>query len=44
MVCGQVFGSELAPGESDMSVNVLLEGATITVGMEATLRAVTDSL
>jgi len=45
-VIGRVFASELAPGGSpDQSVNVPLEGVTITLdGMEQTVRAVTDTL
>ncbi|MCH8290641.1 Ig-like domain-containing protein [Candidatus Poribacteria bacterium] len=44
-VVGRVFASELAPGESNMSVNVPLQGVTITVdGMEDTLRTVTDEM
>ena len=44
-VCGRVFASELAPGDSSSSVNVPLEGVTITVdGAESTLFAVTDAM
>ncbi len=44
-VCGCVFASELAAGDSGMSVNVPLQGVTITVdGAEDTLRAVTDAM
>lgn len=43
VVCGRVFASELAPGDSNTSVNVPLEGVTITVdGKEDTLFSVTD--
>jgi RHS repeat-associated protein len=42
-VCGRVFASELAQGDDGASVNVPLEGVTITVdGMEEELFAVTD--
>jgi RHS repeat-associated protein len=42
-VCGRVFASELKPGDTGTSVNVPLQGVTITVdGMEDTMRAVTD--
>lgn len=44
-VCGRVFASELAAGDNGMSVNVPLQGVTITVdGVEDTLRAVTDAM
>jgi cysteine-rich repeat protein len=44
-VCGRVFASELAAGDSDMSLNVPLAGVTITVdGMEEELWTVTDAL
>ena len=43
-VCGRVFASELAAGDSGMSVDVPLESVTITVdGRETELFAVTDS-
>ena len=43
-VCGRVFASELAPGDSGSSVNVPLQGVTIHVEGNDALRAVTDSL
>lgn len=43
-VCGRVFASELAVGDSGMSVDVPLGGVTITVdGAESELFAVTNS-
>ena len=43
-VCGRVFASELAVSSNDMSVNVPLEGAKITVdGAEQSLNASTDA-
>ena len=43
IVCGRVFASELAQDESGESINVPLEGVTITVdGMEEEIMAVTD--
>jgi hypothetical protein len=42
-VCGRAFASALAAGNPDTSVNVPLQGVTITVDdKEATLRAVSD--
>ena len=44
-VCGRVFASELIPGDAGMSVNVPLEGVTISVdGLADTLQAVTDAM
>ena len=46
IVCGRVFASELAiptAGNTNMSVNVPLQGVTVTVdGMEENMRAMTD--
>jgi len=43
-VCGRVFASELDTSDRGTSVNVPLQGVTITVdGMEDTLRTTTDS-
>jgi uncharacterized repeat protein (TIGR01451 family) len=41
-VCGRVFASELAPGDSGSSVNVPLSGVTISVEGNASLQAITD--
>jgi len=44
-VCGRVFASELAPGDSGTSVNVPLEAVILTVdGAETILRTTTDRL
>jgi uncharacterized repeat protein (TIGR01451 family) len=43
-VCGRVFASELAPGDSGTSVNVPLEGVTIHVEGSDTLKTTTDAL